>query len=186
MGVSWSKTRKRLEQDFLCEKLRGRVQYFFTVYHDAPDRYGRFAIRADGEEIFQANPYNEAYQNEYFTALHQEEHVPFRQWDGHRFLFEEENREMGERAALLAIRDGKADSYDVSRSIHTYLNQGVAESLASENLLLRMFAVLDRRTGRRTLEKLVDSYQALPEWLQRFYRLRFAAEGIAAGEKEER
>ena len=178
MGLSWSKTRNILEQDFLCEKLRGRVQYFFTIYHDADDQSGRFAVRVDGEEIFRANPYNERYYNDFFDVLRQEENVPFMKWDGKKFLFEEENREIGEKSALLAIRDGKADSYDVIRSIKEYLNQRVEESLRSENLLLRMFAVLDRRTGKRTLLKLVDSYRNLPEWLQRIYELRFAAEGI--------
>lgn len=178
MGLSWSKIRKVLEQDFLCEKLRGRVQYFFTIYHSAHDQSGRFAVRADGEEIFQANPYNEKYYNEYYDILHQEENVPFRKWDGKHFLFEEENREIEKKSALFAIRDGRADSYDVLISIDTYLNQSVEESLESENLLLRMFAVLDRRIGRRTLLKLVASYQSLPEWLRRIYELRFKAEGI--------
>ena len=178
MGLSWGKTRNILEQDFLCEKLRGRVQYFFTLYHNAPDQDGRFAVRVDGEEIFQANPYNWKYYDDYYNVLHQSENVPFREWDGKRFLFDEENREIEERAALLAIGDGKADSYDVSRSIDVYLNQRVEESLESENLLLRMFAVLDRRIGRRTLLKLVDSYRSLPEWLRRIYELRFEAEGI--------
>ena len=178
MGLSWSKTREILEQDFLCEKLRGRVQYFFTIYHAAHDQSGRFAVRADGEEIFRANPYNERYYNDYSTVLRQEENVPFRKWDGKKFLFDEENREIDEKSALLAIRDGKADSYDVIRSIREYLNQRVEESLQSENLLLRMFAVLDRRIGRRTLVKLADGYRELPEWLQRVYELRFAAEGV--------
>lgn len=44
MGLSRSKTRRMLGHDFLCEKLRGRVRYFFTIYHDAPDKSGRFAV----------------------------------------------------------------------------------------------------------------------------------------------
>lgn len=179
MGLSWSKIRKMLEQDFLCEKLRGRVQYFFTTYHDAPDQYGRFAVRADGEEIFQANPYNEKYYYNYCEALQQEENVPNRVWNGKGFLFDEENRKIEEKAALLAIEAGRADSHDVSISIDVYLNQRAEESLESENLLLRMFAVLDRRIGKRTLLKLVDSYKSLPEWLRRIYELRFEAEGIS-------
>ena len=59
MAQSWSAVRKRLEQDLLCERLRGRVQYFMTLYHNAPDRYGRFSVRVDGKELLQANPYNE-------------------------------------------------------------------------------------------------------------------------------
>jgi len=41
-----------------------------------------------------------------------------------------------------------------------------------------MFAVLDRRIGKRTLEKLSGDVEAQPEWLRIFYNLRMQAEGI--------
>lgn len=183
MGMSWSRTRKILEEDLLCEKLRGRVQYFFTIYHNAPDQYGRFAIRVDGNEIFQANPYNEIYYDKYLEDVRKKEEVPLREWDGKDFIFDEVNRQIEEKAALLAIEDGKADSYDVMRSVNIYLSQQVEESLKSDNLLLRMFAILDRRIGRRTLIKLVEFYKILPEWIQPIYELRFAVEGISVNNK---
>jgi len=64
MPHSWSKTRKILEEEMLCDSLKGRVQYFLTHYHDAPDQYGRFCIRVDGKEYVHANPYNERYSFE--------------------------------------------------------------------------------------------------------------------------
>lgn len=42
MSQSWSSKRKKLEDELLCKALRGRVQYFFTIYHGAPDDEGRF------------------------------------------------------------------------------------------------------------------------------------------------
>ena len=57
MGKSWTGLRKELEEEFLCESLRGRVQYFLTHYHGAPDNYGRFCIRVDKNEYAMANPY---------------------------------------------------------------------------------------------------------------------------------
>ena len=59
LGESWSGVRVRLEKDLLCEKLRGRIQYFLTHYHGAPDQYGRFCVRLDGKEIIFANPYHD-------------------------------------------------------------------------------------------------------------------------------
>lgn len=56
MANSWSGLRKQLEEKFLCPKLRGRVQYFLTHYHSAPDDYGRIAIRVDGKEYVMGNP----------------------------------------------------------------------------------------------------------------------------------
>ena len=48
----------------------------------------------------------------------------------------------------------------------------------SEDGLVRMFAILDRRVGKRTLIKLAANVEKEPEWLQKFYRLRFDVESI--------
>lgn len=176
MGQSWSSIRKRLEEDLLCEKLRGRVQYFFTIYSKAPDQYGRFAVRVDGTEIYRANPYNEKFYYENETAIKAEQDIPMREWNGKAFVHDEENQAAEREAALKTIEEGNADSYDVMRAIDEYLNQSVEKSLWSDNLLQRMFAILDRRVGKRTLVKLAESYESLPDWLKQFYELRFEVE----------
>ena len=48
---SWGGVKKRLEQDFLAQSLRGRVTYFMTRYTHAHDEAGRVAIRVDGREV---------------------------------------------------------------------------------------------------------------------------------------
>ena len=45
---TWSGTRKKLEEDYLCPALRGRVRYFATTYSKCPDHEGRAAILVDG------------------------------------------------------------------------------------------------------------------------------------------
>ena len=55
--ATWSGLRKELEEDRLCLALRGRVQYFATHYHGAPDDYGRVCVRVDGKEYAHGNPY---------------------------------------------------------------------------------------------------------------------------------
>lgn len=42
--------------------------------------------------------------------------------------------------------------------------------------MIRLLAVLDRRVGKRTLEKLKDERMKQPEWLRFFYDLRLKAE----------
>lgn len=59
-----------------------------------------------------------------------------------------------------------------------YINQSITESLDDENAVVRMFAILDRRVGKRTLVKLASNIDSQPEWLQKFYRLRVDVEGI--------
>lgn len=41
-----------------------------------------------------------------------------------------------------------------------------------------MFAILDRRVGKRTLDKLKGVLDEQPEWLKQFYVLRFEAENL--------
>lgn len=178
MKKSWSGIRKQLEQDFLCEKLRGRVQYFLTIYHGAPDDYGRFAVRVDGKEVFHANPYNETYFYEEVEHLQKQYGVSNREWTGKEFLFDKENAEIEEQAEQNVIEKGHIDSFSVTRAIDVFLNQSIEKSLESENLLHRMFAILDRRVGKRSLTKAAYTYESLPEWLKLFYELRFAVEGI--------
>ena len=177
--MSWSADRKRLEQDLLCEKLRGRVQYFFTHYHAAPDQYGRFAVRVDGQEVLRANPYQEVYYSLSADQIKEAASIPAREWTKRGYLHEEENQAAEEAGRNAALQAGHIDSYDMPHAIHTYLNQPVEQSLWSADPLVRLFAVLDRRVGRRTLQKVRDAYPDQPEWLRRFYRLRLDAEGIA-------
>ncbi len=63
-------------------------------------------------------------------------------------------------------------------ALEIYRNENIKESLFSNTTLIRMFAILDRRVGKRTLEKIKDNVIKQPKWLQIFYQLRFEAEGI--------
>ena len=41
--MSWSGIRKRLEEEFLAESLRWRLQYYAVSYSKCPDHEGRAA-----------------------------------------------------------------------------------------------------------------------------------------------
>ena len=56
------------------------------------------------------------------------------------------------------------------KAAEKYRNNDIQNSIISDDPIVRMFAVLDRRIGKRTIEKLNVSKQ--PEWLQIFYELR--------------
>lgn len=187
MGASWSKKRKRLEEDLLCPSLRGRVRWFFTIYHKAPDQYGRFALLVDGTEVFRAHPYTEGRIWALEEQVKTQRDTPPRVWtDKGVYLHEEENRQAEEEARLLAAQEGTVDSFDVARLLEQYLNQSIEDSLSSPEPVVRMFAVLDRRVGRRRLERLSEELEGQPEWLRSICRLRLEAEGIPLpeGQKE--
>lgn len=69
--------------------------------------------------------------------------------------------------------------WKVGNVIDTYLDElTLDEALTSDNPLIRLFAVLDRRVGKRRLPALAAAMENEPEWLQFFYRLRLEAEGF--------
>lgn len=72
-------------------------------------------------------------------------------------------------------RDEYSD-YEFSQALRAYRNQPIQTSLQSNDPIVRMFAILDRRVGKRTLERLKDSINDQPEWLRRLYEARIAKE----------
>lgn len=160
--MDWSKIRKKLEQEYLAESLRGRLTYFVTTYHAAHDGdEGRAALRLDGREILKSNYY------ERMSAQF------------HHYYIDSPYERSGlswQNSAQAALHDGCFYQQDFYRAFNEFDNQSIAESLVSKNALVRMFALLDRRTGKRTLEKLRQPMQAEPQWLQMIYYIRLEAE----------
>lgn len=52
---SWSLIRKKLEQEYLADSLKGHIKYFATRYRDGHDEEGRASILFDGKEIIKGN-----------------------------------------------------------------------------------------------------------------------------------
>lgn len=63
-------------------------------------------------------------------------------------------------------------------ALEKYRNQSIKDSIHSENPIERMFAILDRRIGKRTITYIKESLENQPEWLQFFYCLRLDSENI--------
>jgi|GEM_PF-5307855 len=101
--------------------------------------------------------------------------IPGRIWDGKQFLNDEENRMIEDRFDEFRIQDGNIDVWQFTKALETFLSSPIQESLQSPNPLIRLLAILDRRTGKRTLEKMKDSIDKEPNWLQYFYKLRLQA-----------
>lgn len=55
MGISFSAMRKILEQENICNALKGRIRYFVTRYRESHDELGRVAILDDDIEVIKSN-----------------------------------------------------------------------------------------------------------------------------------
>ena len=57
-------------------------------------------------------------------------------------------------------------------------NQDIETSLKSENLIVRIFALLDRRVGKRRLALMKETIAGESDTIQEFYAIRAKAEGL--------
>ncbi len=78
----------------------------------------------------------------------------------------------------VALRLGVFDQRCFYRAFEEFECQSIEQSLASENLLIRIFAVLDRRVGKRRLRRIQQDIQKEPATFQLFFALRARAEGL--------
>lgn len=171
MGMSWSAMRNILEQVNICESLKGRIQYIATRYGKSHDREGRVAVRLDGKEFFKSCFYDwQRKRIETWSEMNTEL--------GRKTSY----RESGERMELGALNKGGFDQTAFYCAFYEYQNSRIDESLQSPDPVVRLFAVLDKRVGKRRLQALTVEGQ--PDWLQPFYRLRLEADKVQHTEKE--
>lgn len=161
--ATWSGIRNKLENDYLAESLRGHIQYFATSYSKSHDHEGRAAIRYDGKEIIKG-----CYWNNWMKA-----HL-FPKDDTYERRMSVENAYMDDTALRLGVFDQRC----FYRAFDEFDNQSIEKSLKSENLLVRIFAILDRRVGKRKLKEIQENILDEPVTFQEFYAIRVNAEKI--------
>ena len=171
---SWSGMRKYLEKEMLAESLKGRVRYNCTRYVGMDDCH-IFEVYANGVLMKQ---FSWETVNSYFIdrgLTSQKEPYGIREyWKDFWTLLE--NTPKSDRTEYT---DG-----EFSEALAEYRGQSIEESLKSDDPIVRMFAILDRRVGKRTLIKLKEADEPRPEWLRAFCTLRFEAENLISPEKK--
>ncbi len=161
--AAWSNMRNKLEHNYLAECLRGRIQYYAASYSKSADHEGRAAIRFDGKEILSG-----CYWNNWTKA--------------HLFPKDEKyQKRMSEEFAFIddtALQLGVFDQRCFYNAFREFDNQSIDESLKSQDLIVRIFAVLDRRVGKRRLLAMKSNIGKEPEIFQLFYTIRMDAEKL--------
>lgn len=160
---TWSGIRKKLETQYLAQSLRGHIQYFATSYSKSPDHEGRAAIRYDGKEIIKGCYWNNWTQAKFFPKDEK--------WDKR---MAEENAYIDDVALKLGVFDQRC----FYRAFEEFDNQCIEKNLNSDDLIVRIFAVLDGRIGKRRLLLIQETIQEEPETFQIFFAIRAKAEGL--------
>ena len=74
---------------------------------------------------------------------------------------------------------GRLDIDSIMNHVHRYLNEvSIDECLAGEDYMLLIFAILDRRVGKRRIKELFDRQDDYPDWMSKWVRLRAEAENL--------
>ena len=165
---SWSGMRKYLEQEMLAESLKGRIRYGCTAYVGM-DGCHIFEVCIDGEQIkrFSWETVNTYFIDNGYTQNKKPSGIG-EHWAEFWPLFD--------KYPLTSRTEYTGEEF--CQALEKYRHQEIEESICSENPLVRMFAILDRRIGKRTLVKAKDVIEEQPLWLRQFYQLRLDAEGI--------
>lgn len=156
---SWSNLKKQMN-DLLCDSLKETITYFYTSYHAVHNAYGRATINYNKKEMA-AFSWVEMYKQDNDASQQLEE--------GKEYSYDKMLRDKWMPACTLC----EANFID---SLTVFLKTDISVSLYSDNYLLRIFAYMDRRVGKRTLVKIKDGIEKLPEWVKQFYRIRCEAD----------
>lgn len=157
---SWSDLQKMLNER-LCPELRGRVSFFLTRYHDVHNAYGRAAVRLGGKELVCFS---------WIEQCHQEKAVA----EAMRQQPESEYEQVRQELKSEWDKNCTYCEMDFLDAVLRFRSMTIQDALQSENAIVRALAILDRRVGNRTLQRISVErvYESEPEWVRQFYELR--------------
>ena len=170
---SWSQMRKQAE-GLLCASLRGKITYFFTNYHDVHNVYGRAAIRLSGRELVCFSWIERYRQERDISAFYNAD--PALRFDDSR----EKLDYILQKQKPVWDANCTHDDSDFIAALQAFFHLAIEDALASDDYIVKIFAIMDRRTGKRTLHRIKNAgeFAGYPDWVQTFYKLRFDADGI--------
>lgn len=188
--MAWNKTKQQLES-FICPSLDKRVEYRATGYRYAHDKSGRSYITVDKEEVFTMS--NVKLNITWYKTLQEIKkdetiQIPVTEMD----IEEVRKDNIPEEALIKMARNKKlniiAESImreqtiltksDFSEAANQFMASSVDNCLLSENILLNIFALIDRRVGKKRLRQLSGEIKMKHPIVRYFYGIRCEAENI--------
>lgn len=183
----WSKMKQQLES-FLCPQLIGRVEYINTSYRYTNDQSGRSYITVDKKQIFNMadtthgikwyTTKEEIIKDDSFRVVVRVEDIEEvkRTSNGNipeeRFLVIAQKRKIVNSAEKIIASSGILKKTDFYAAAEKYLSSPLEDSLYSEDILLNIFALMDRRLGKKRIADLKERMQYKHPVVQYFYELR--------------
>ncbi|MFN7252410.1 MAG: nonribosomal peptide synthetase [Anaerobacillus sp.] len=180
--MQWSKTKSTLES-FLCDKLKGRIKLYATVYRKFPDCPARVWITFDKKEIVSASDLTYAVKHEKLYQLMKEEGslsgIPYNpDWDVmFNSLERQELIKASEDTEEMMKNQSIFEGYHFYAPLIKYSSLSIDEAMNSENIIIKAYSMLDRRLGKRRLKQLIFTKDTHP-LVVHFYKIRCEVEGL--------
>jgi hypothetical protein len=149
--MQWSKLKSRVKA-LICPELRDRIDFHLTSYRESHDGADKVWITVDGRRVFSCK------------------HYP-REWAEAEAYYGGLRGEQIKESLKAREIHGPGDFGNAMRA---YLDTPVGEALKSSDPLVKAFALVDRRVGKRALERLGIS-DAEHTLVKAFYDLRRGA-----------
>lgn len=191
--MAWSKTKQQLES-FICDGLKGRVEYRSTAYKYAADKSGKCYITVDKKEVFAMS---EAKSVVTWYKLEQEikkdssiqvevtedEIQAIRKELGDtiptdRLEVIAKNRRQSEVTKQIMTAQTALSKSDFYQAANTFLSSSIDNCVNGNDIILNILALVDRRVGKKRLRDLRSRIQMKHPIVQYFYKLRCEVEGI--------
>ncbi|MCE5173249.1 hypothetical protein LQV63_28725 [Paenibacillus profundus] len=185
--MSWSKLKQNLES-FLCPALHGRVEYRATSYRYLPDKAGLCYIAVDKKNVFNMSDTTNLirwYQTELEIKNDANIQIPISNEEieavrkdtkgtvpEDRLKVIARNRKITEYAKELLSAQSSLSKSNFVVTANKFLSISIEESIESDDILLNILALVDRRVGKKRILNMTEKMKLKHSIVQYFYELR--------------
>lgn len=187
--MSWSKLKQQLES-FLSPALSGRFEYSATSYRYLPDKAGTCYIAVDKKNVLNmSNPTTliKWYQSELEIKNDPDLQVPINHEEieairkdtkglvpEDRLQVIARSRKITEHAKVLWSAQSSLSKSNFTATANKFLSTSIEESLESNDIILNILALVDRRVGKKRILNMAEQMKLKHPSVRYFYELRFS------------
>lgn len=187
--MAWSKSKQILER-FLCPALCGRVEYRATSYRYFPDKTGHCYIAVDKKNVLNMCDITTLirwYKTELEIKNDPDIQIPISneemeavRTDTKGIVPEDylkviaRNRKITEHAKELLSAQSALSKSNFTVTTNMFLSISIEESMESNDILLNILALVDRRVGRKRILNMTEKMKLKHPSVQYFYELRLS------------
>ncbi|WP_438351172.1 SF0329 family protein [Paenibacillus sp. FA6] len=184
--MSWSKLKQQLES-FLSPALNGRVEYTATSYRYLPDKAGICYIAVDKKNVLNMRDTTliRWYQTDLEIKNDSNIQIPINNEEVEavrqdtkgivpedRLIVIARSRKISEYAKELLSAQSSLCKSNFNVVATKYLSTSIEDSLESNDILLNILALVDRRVGKKRILNMSEKMKLKHPIVQYFYELR--------------